>query len=169
MKRTFIFDFDDTLAGFSLYNTWGIYLDLPLVRPIGGPLPGAIDVLEELRRRRDRLYLFTLNLVLNEDMKWRKIRRLGMDRYFNRNNTYMVRKKTPELFRTICKGQDPSRCYMVGNSFRNDIEPALEAGINAIYIPRPVFKRALPWTYRKHERLSVLSDIRQVPEMDDRP
>lgn len=160
--RTFIFDFDDTLAGYSLYNTWTIYLDLPFIKPVGGLIPGATSVLEHLSSRGDRLYMMTLNIVLDERKKWKKLDRLGLRRWFDETNTMMVRRKTPEMFREICLGMDPSRCYMVGNSFKNDIAPALEAGIKGIYIPRPFFKRALSWRHPASKGLIRLSKIEQI-------
>ena len=33
------------------------------------------------------------------------------------------------------RGLDPSRTWMVGNSPKSDINPALEAGINAVFVP----------------------------------
>jgi putative hydrolase of the HAD superfamily len=34
-------------------------------------------------------------------------------------------------------GVDPKYTWMIGNSPRSDINPALAAGLNAIYIPHP--------------------------------
>ncbi|MDG6224671.1 MAG: hypothetical protein QCI82_04070 [Candidatus Thermoplasmatota archaeon] len=166
--RTFIFDFDDTLAGYSLFNTWAIHLDIPLIKPIGGLLPGAERVLDHLSSKGDRLYMLTLNIVLDERRKWKKLDRLGMRRWFHEGNTIMVRKKTPEIFLSICGDTDLSECYMVGNSFRNDIAPALEASIKAIYIPRPFFKRPLSWRHPMSKGLIKLSKIEQIISEYDR-
>jgi FMN phosphatase YigB (HAD superfamily) len=160
--RTFIFDFDDTLAGNSIYNTWALYLDLPFLKPVGGLLPGAQEVLEFLSGKGDRLYMLTLNLILDDELKWKKLDRLGMGEWFNERNTFMVDDKTPDIFKRICKGKDPSRCYMVGNSFRRDIEPALRSGIKAIYIRRPLLFRALPDVHGRHGNLIRLKDIGQI-------
>jgi putative hydrolase of the HAD superfamily len=32
---------------------------------------------------------------------------------------------------------DPGRTWMIGNSPKSDINPALEAGLNAVYVPHP--------------------------------
>jgi len=162
MRRTFIFAFDDTLAGFSVYNTWALVLDRPMIKPMGDLIPGSWEVLDTLARRGDRLYLYTLNLVLNEEQKWKKINRLGLDRFFQKGNTYMVSQKTPQMFRWICRGRDPDRCYMVGNSYKNDIRPALDAGIKAIYIRRPMLKRLVPDLHGSHPRLFRMSCISQI-------
>jgi putative hydrolase of the HAD superfamily len=31
----------------------------------------------------------------------------------------------------------PARCWMIGNSPKSDVDPALEAGLNAVLIPHP--------------------------------
>ena len=92
----------------------------------------------------DDLMMVTLNIVLDEEKKWKKLERVGLRKYFNEDNVWMVREKTPDLFREICRGRNPRRCTMVGNSVINDIRPALDAGIKTIFIPRPLFKRVLP-------------------------
>lgn len=47
--------------------------------------------------------------------------------------------KTPETYRDIVSkyGLNPIETWMIGNSLRSDIKPALVAGINAVYIPNP--------------------------------
>jgi FMN phosphatase YigB (HAD superfamily) len=144
MRRTFLFDFDDTLAGFAVYNTWVYISPIKIFPPVGGLLPGAEEVLDFLLSRGDDLKMVTLNIVLDEEKKWKKLERLGLRKYFNEDNVWMVREKTPDLFREICRGKNPNYCTMVGNSVINDIRPALDAGIKAIFIPRPIFKRVLP-------------------------
>ena len=160
--RTFIFDFDDTLAGHSVYNTWSLYFDLPLIRPVGGLLPGAREVLDFLTSRGDSVHMLTLNILLDEEAKWRKLERLGLFRWFDEMNTFMVADKTPEIFRRICRGRDPRRCYMVGNSFRRDIGPALRAGIKAIYIRRPLVFRVFPDMHGQHENLIRMDRLGQI-------
>ncbi len=50
---------------------------------------------------------------------------------------------TPEEVRAVLDeveplmGVDPQQTWMVGNSPRSDINPALAAGLNAVYIPHP--------------------------------
>ena len=33
------------------------------------------------------------------------------------------------------RGMDPQRTWMIGNSPKSDINPALEAGLNAVFVP----------------------------------
>src|SRR5690606_15668726 len=48
-------------------------------------------------------------------------------------------EKTPQTYRDIVATYDldATRTWMIGNSLRSDIQPALAAGINAAYIPNP--------------------------------
>ena len=41
---------------------------------------------------------------------------------------------------------DPGRCWMIGNSPKSDVNPALEAGLNAVFIPH-----AHTWVLEKEE------------------
>lgn len=162
MRKTFIFDFDDTLANFTVYNTMVIKQPVKVLPHIGGKIKGAEEVLDMLSEKGDRLFLLTMNIVLNEEQKWRKLERVGMRRWFDESNSFFVRRKTPEKIREICRGSRLSHCYMVGNSLGNDVIPSLEAGINAIYIPRPLWKRLMPRSEPSSDRLRVLRDIREI-------
>ena len=48
-------------------------------------------------------------------------------------------EKHPENYRLLIAqaGLDPARTYMIGNSPRSDINPALKAGLRAVFIPHP--------------------------------
>ena len=35
------------------------------------------------------------------------------------------------------RGMEPARTWMIGNSPKSDINPALEAGLNAVFVPHP--------------------------------
>ncbi len=162
MDRLFIFDFDDTLANYSMYNTFVLKQPVKVLPHIGGPIKGAVEVLEYLDRRHDKLAMLSMNVVLNDELKWRKLKRLGMDRWFDTRNAFFVRHKTPEIIRRICGRKRKEKCYMVGNSLAHDVRPALEAGINAIYIPRPLATRWLPRKLPRSERFHELSSIEDI-------
>lgn len=167
MDRLFIFDFDDTLANFSMYNTWVLKGPVKVLPPIGTTIKGAVEVLEFVRSRGDDLAMLTMNIVLNDELKWKKLKRVGMDRWFDDRNTFFVRKKTPEKIVSICGNRRKDMCYMVGNSFANDVIPAMDAGINVIYIPRPWFSSWVPRKLPKDPRFHRFPDISQIIEHYD--
>ncbi len=51
----------------------------------------------------------------------------------------ILAEKNEEVYRGLLQrhGWDPDRTWMIGNSPRSDINPALSAGMNAVYIPHP--------------------------------
>lgn len=97
-------------------------------------MPGVAETVPELAARH-RLILFTKG-QRNEQIG--KLERSGLARYFTRVET--PREKNPDSFRRLLidVGLDPRRTFMIGNSPRSDINPALRAGLRAaIYIPHP--------------------------------
>ena len=66
-----------------------------------------------------------------------KVARSGLGHFFEA--VHVVPEKDAQVLRelTVEYGLQPERTWMVGNSPRSDINPALETGIGAIYIPHP--------------------------------
>ena len=64
-----------------------------------------------------------------------KIERSGLEAFFTA--TAVVYEKAVETYRAIVHDRhlDPARTWMIGNSPRSDINPALQAGLNAVFIP----------------------------------
>jgi putative hydrolase of the HAD superfamily len=64
-----------------------------------------------------------------------KIERSGLESRFTA--TAVVNEKAVDTYRAIVQERqlDPARTWMIGNSPRSDINPALQAGLNAVFIP----------------------------------
>jgi putative hydrolase of the HAD superfamily len=95
-------------------------------------LPGVEETVPELAGRHT-LILFTKG---QRDEQIRKLERSGLAPYFSRIET--PREKNPDSYRRLVVevGLDRERTFMIGNSPRSDINPALRAGLRAaIYIP----------------------------------
>jgi putative hydrolase of the HAD superfamily len=92
---------------------------------------GVPETLEYLASRHD-LTLFTKGHPEEQKLK---IDRSGLGIYFS--HTAIVKEKDLDAYRTLVgqRGIDPSRTWMAGNSAKSDINPALEAGLNAVFIP----------------------------------
>lgn len=101
-------------------------LEAPLVL-----IEGVRETLEALVLRHD-LTLFTKGQP--EEQKF-KIDRSGLGVYFG--HTAVVAEKNADAYRRLVdeRGLDPARTWMIGNSPKSDVNPALEAGLNAVYIP----------------------------------
>jgi putative hydrolase of the HAD superfamily len=100
-----------------------------------------------------RLLLLTKG---DRDVQGSKLARSGLGHLFD--GVYVVPEKDAEVIRRLVArhGLRPERTWMVGNSPRSDINPALEAGIGAIYVPHPN-----TWTLEQEaivdpERVTVL-------------
>lgn len=96
-----------------------------------------LDGVEEtlgLLRQRFRLLLLTKG---DPQTQGDKLARSGLAHFFD--GVHIVREKHAEVFRELVHRYelDPAHTWMVGDSPRSDILPALEAGIGAIHIPHP--------------------------------
>jgi putative hydrolase of the HAD superfamily len=94
-------------------------------------IPGVEETLRVLVDRHD-LVLFTKGQ--HEEQKL-KIDRSGLAGYFSR--AVIVSEKDEGTYRRHVAelGFDSARTWMVGNSPKSDINPALAAGLNAVYVP----------------------------------
>ncbi len=101
-----------------------------LERPVE-VMEGVEETLAYLAGRR-RLLLFTKGQAEEQRLK---LDRSGLGRYFERCE--IVKEKDADHYRrVICAhAMDPGRTWMVGNSPKSDINPALEAGLNAVLVP----------------------------------
>ena len=96
-------------------------------------LPGVEETLRYLSGRHD-LLLFTKGHPEEQKLK---IDRSGLGPCFR--HAVIVKEKDVASYRGLVEqcGLDPARTWMIGNSPRSDINPALELGLNAVYIPHP--------------------------------
>jgi putative hydrolase of the HAD superfamily len=78
-----------------------------------------------------------------------------------------VKEKDVAAYGTLVaqRGIDPRQAWMAGNSAKSDINPALEAGLNAVFIPH-----AHTWTLERQDirpgkgRLLVLERFTDLKE-----
>jgi putative hydrolase of the HAD superfamily len=94
-------------------------------------LPGVKETLDGLSQRHD-LVIFTKGHL---DEQRLKIERSGIGYYFRHHA--IVPEKDEAAYRELVTqlGFDPARTWMVGNSPKSDINPALAAGLGAVFIP----------------------------------
>lgn len=103
-------------------------------------LDGVAETLACLHRRC-RLILLTKG---DPQVQRGKVERSGLGPYFEA--VYVVPEKGPEVLRDLLARHqlDPQRTWMVGNSPRSDVNPALAVGMGAIHIPY-----ARPWAFEE--------------------
>jgi putative hydrolase of the HAD superfamily len=117
-------------------------------------LDGVAETLPRLGGRC-RLLLLTKG---DCEVQQRKLARSGLASFFE--GVHVVAEKDAGVLRQLVAdyGLQPEQVWMVGNSPRSDINPALAAGINAVWIPH-----ANTWSLEQEElragpgRLAIVS------------
>ncbi len=96
-------------------------------------IAGVPETLVYLTARHE-LTLFTKG---DPEEQRSKIERSGLRRFFAR--CAIVPEKDVTAYRGFLADHRvaPARCWMIGNSPKSDVNPALEAGLNAVLIPHP--------------------------------
>ena len=105
-------------------------------------IEGVPETLQYLADRHD-LILFTKGHPEEQKLK---IDRSGLGVFFG--HTAIVKEKDADAYRQLvdAHGMDPGRTWMIGNSPKSDINPALEAGLSAVFVPH-----ANTWVLEKEE------------------
>lgn len=129
-----------------------------LERPIE-LLNGARETVAELSMRH-QLTLFTKG---DPEEQRLKIDRSGLARYFE--HTAIVKEKDAAAYRELSRerGFTLERTWMIGNSPKSDINPALAAGLRAIYVPHPrTWSLEHEEVPEKHPRLLRINQILEL-------
>jgi putative hydrolase of the HAD superfamily len=94
-------------------------------------LPQVPETLEYLRKRH-RLVLVTKGAAAEQ---MGKVERSGISHYFE--STEVVAEKNAAIYARIVQqfGLERHSTWMVGNSPKSDINPALAAGLHAVFVP----------------------------------
>jgi putative hydrolase of the HAD superfamily len=116
------------------------------------PLALIPDVAETIDYLAGRHHLMLVTKGHPEEQRL-KIERSGLQSRFTA--TAVVHEKAVETYRAIAQERDldPTRTWMIGNSPRSDINPALQAGLNAVFIPHE-------HTWRLEKEEVILADGR---------
>ena len=131
----------------------GAILDRPMEL-----IEGVEETLDYLRSRR-RLLLFTKG---HPDEQKLKLDRSGLARYFE--HCEIVREKDAENYRRVVEHHKmkPRETWMIGNSPKSDINPALETGLNAVLVPHP-----RTWSLEKQDLISGPGRLLVVERFSD--
>jgi putative hydrolase of the HAD superfamily len=122
-------------------------------------IDGVPETLAYLSKRHE-LTLFTKG---DADEQKLKVDRSELAGYFT--HIAIVAEKDADAYRLLvgARAMEPSRAWMIGNSPRSDVNPALEAGLNAVFVPH-----ARTWVLEKEEirpgpgRLIVVDQFREL-------
>ncbi|GAW91871.1 HAD family hydrolase [Calderihabitans maritimus] len=117
---------------------------------------------EQILARLQKAYFLVLLSKGDRELQRERIRATGLDKYFN--HIEIVLQKDASLYRRIVRdtGALAEESWSVGNSFKSDINPALEAGLQCILV------RSSSWGYEeeppKGPYIEVLS-LELIPDI----
>lgn len=121
-------------------------------------LEGVEETLAHLSARHD-LTLFTKGHPEEQRLK---VDRSGLGRYFA--HTAIVKEKDAGAYRTLVieRRFAPRSTWMIGNSPKSDINPAIEAGLNAVLVPHPH-----TWVLERQDLRDAGTRLIQVEKFSD--
>ncbi|HZS56646.1 MAG TPA: HAD family hydrolase [Bryobacteraceae bacterium] len=131
-----------------------------LKRPIE-LLDGVAETIASLSVRHE-LTIFTKGDPEEQKLK---IERSGLYPHFT--HAAIVREKHESAYRDLAdeRGFDVNRTWMIGNSPKSDINPALAAGLNAVFVPHPrtwsLEHEAVPDDHPRLLRIGRISELTQ--------
>jgi putative hydrolase of the HAD superfamily len=125
------------------------------------PFEGVEETLQWLRPRF-RLLVLTKG---DREAQESKLERSGLVHLFEA--VHVVREKDAHVLRGLVEryGLEAGSTWMVGNSPRSDINPALEAGIGAVYVPHPSTWNLEQEEIASPERVIKLSRFRELIDL----
>ena len=96
-------------------------------------IPGVTETLQYLAPKHHLIMMTKGNITEQSG----KIERSGLKEYFSA--VEIVAEKNVETYRSIINKYElaPESSWMIGNSPKSDINPALEVGLNAVLVPHP--------------------------------
>ncbi|MEX2461772.1 MAG: HAD family hydrolase [Paenibacillaceae bacterium] len=127
------------------------------------PYPDMVETLTELQRAGHQLVLYTGGV---EQLQWKKIRTMHLESFFA-DRVFIRQHKNVSALEGILLTEryDRRRTWMIGNSLRTDVGPALELGIHSIHVTA-----FTEWDYNIVEIDTIpkgaflkLSALREVP------
>ncbi len=124
-----------------------------------------IDGVEETVAKLSEKHALTIFTKGDRDEQQIKVDRSGLGKYFR--HAEIVKEKNREAYLKLAEDQgfDHQHTWMIGNSPKSDINPALAAGLNAVYVPH-----ARTWSLEKedvpesHPRLLKVGRVAELVE-----
>jgi putative hydrolase of the HAD superfamily len=122
-------------------------------------IAGVEETVAQLSEQHD-LTLFTKG---DKEEQRLKIDRSGLGRYFQ--HAAIVKEKNQAAYRQLAedRGFHLEITWMIGNSPKSDINPALAAGLRAVYVPHPrTWSLEHEEVPERHPRLIKVNGIREL-------
>jgi putative hydrolase of the HAD superfamily len=96
------------------------------------PYPDMVETLTDLQRAGHHLVLYTGGA---DEIQRKKIKAMQLETFFD-ERVFIRRYKNTEALEEILLTEryDRTKTWMIGNSLRTDVGPAIELGINSIHV-----------------------------------
>jgi len=124
-------------------------------------MSGVEETLAALSKRHT-LTIFTKG---DPEEQRSKIQRSGVAEFFV--HAAIVKEKNAGAYRQLAteRGFDVQRTWMIGNSPKSDINPALSVGLSAVYVPHPrTWKLEREEVPESHPRLLCIERISELTQ-----
>jgi putative hydrolase of the HAD superfamily len=120
---------------------------------------GARQALEQLERHY-ALYLLTQG---DAGVQQKRVADSGLSQFFG--GIFITPKKSAAVLRAVVRdlGIEPISAVVIGNSVVSDINPALEAGLSAVWIDAHVWEHERRSQVARGERVAVASSLTDLP------
>ena len=120
-------------------------------------MPAARSILERLKSRY-RLVLLTQG---DQAVQEKRIAESGLADLFER--TEIVSRKTVDVLRRLLREleADPAETWFVGNSIASDVNPAVSAGLHAVWVDAHV------WEHERREGLLRSTLVHPAKKLED--
>jgi len=115
-------------------------------------IAGVPETLQHLSAHNHHLVVMTKGAPIEQTSK---LERSGLKQYFAAIE--VVAEKNAGAYHAVAEkyGLDPDVTWMIGNSPRSDVNPALEAGLHAVFVPHD-----MTWVL-EHEEIAAPSRVGQ--------
>jgi putative hydrolase of the HAD superfamily len=127
------------------------------------PYPYMEETLRELQAQGHELHLYTGG---EPSIQMRKVTEAGLERFFQ-DRIHITRHKNVEFLESLIvrHAWNRTQTWMIGNSLRTDVTPALKCGLHALFMPA-----AQEWIYNQVEvdvtpagAYFTLSSLKEIP------
>jgi putative hydrolase of the HAD superfamily len=125
-------------------------------------VPGVRETLRFLRARGARLALLTKG---DHDLQSRRVERSGLRDFFD--VIQIVPEKSLAVIRDVVAalGVDVGSAWMVGNSIRSDVIPAIDAGLRAVWIKAHVWEYERDYDHVASDKIVTTSNLTEIPAL----
>lgn len=125
-------------------------------------VPGARETIGRLRANGARLALMTKG---DAAVQARRVASSGLGEMFD--VVEIVREKSPEAIGAVVAalGVEVEDAWMVGNSLRSDVLPALEAGLHAVWVDAHVWEYERADDHLVSEQVITARCLAEIPDL----